>query len=135
MNPGNLQRIERLNYLIGGVLVIAAALTQVRSMALGVAVGVALTCLNFFLLRKLVAKWTDEAAKGISSASAMLVLPKMVGLMAAVVLCLWLLPIQGIGFAVGYSVFVISIFVEIILSAVLPGPSAPPHDSSDVNHG
>jgi hypothetical protein len=135
VNAGNLQRVERLNYLLGGILVIAAALTQPRSMALGIAVGVALTCLNFFLLRKLVAKWTDEAAKGISSTSALLVLPKMIGLMGAVVLCLWLLPIQGIGFAIGYSVFVVSIFVEIILSAVLPGPSAPPHDSSDVNHG
>ena len=50
MTPGNLQRIERLNYLLGGVMVIASALTQPRSMALGIAVGVALTCLNFFLL-------------------------------------------------------------------------------------
>jgi hypothetical protein len=94
--------------------------------ALGVAVGVALTSINFYLLRRLITKWTQDAAEGRpTTKSGLLVLPKMVGLMAAVVLSLWLLPIDGIAFALGYSIFVISIFVEIILSAVLPGPPAP----------
>ena len=48
--------VERLNYAIGGVLVIAAALFVTQRQALGVAIGVALTCLNFAVLRGLVYK-------------------------------------------------------------------------------
>ncbi|MCA9679396.1 MAG: ATP synthase subunit I [Planctomycetes bacterium] len=124
MTAGSLRRIERLNYLFGGVLVIAAALTRVRSEALGVAIGVFLTSLNFFLLRRLVFRVTSEAARGDSTRGALLILPKMLGLMAAVVLSLWLLPISPVAFAIGYSVFVASIFVEVILAAVLPAPAS-----------
>ena len=121
MSSPSLLRIERLNYLLGGVMVIGAALTQPRSVALGVAVGVALTCANFFVLRRLIQKWTSDAAEGRSSStSSLLVLPKMIGLMVAVVLCLAFLPIEPVAFALGYSVFVVSFFVEIILAAVLP---------------
>lgn len=134
MTAGNLVRVERLNYLLGGVLVIAAALTQPQPVALGVAVGVALTCVNFFFLRRLITKWTDDAAKGKPTTGAsMLVLPKMVGLMVAVVLCLWLLPINGVAFALGYSIFVVSIFVEIFLAAVLPEKA--PKAEEEQNHG
>jgi len=130
VNAGNLRRIERLNYLLGGVLVIAAAVTQPQRVALGIAVGVALTCANFFVLRRLILRWTTEAAEGrSSSASSLLVLPKMIGLMVAVVLCLAFLPINPVGFAIGYSVFVVSIFVEILLAALLPAPR------NENNHG
>ena len=128
MNVGNVARIARLNYVIGGVLVILAAITQKRADALGVAVGVVLTCLNFALLRRLIQRWTSDAAEGRSTtASGMLLIPKMMGLMVAVVLCLWLLPISGPGFAVGYSVFVVSIFVDLIVSAF--------HPKSEQSHG
>lgn len=131
MTAGNLVRVERLNYLLGGLLIVAAALTQSQPVALGVAVGVALTCANFFFLRRLITKWTSDAAAGKPTTGAsMLVLPKMVGLMVAVVLSLWLLPIDGIAFALGYSIFVVSIFVEIFLAAVLPEPKA-----EEENHG
>lgn len=124
MNAGNLDRIVRLNYLIGGVLVIAAAVTQPRDIALGVAVGVAITCVNFFLLGRLVGKWTRDAAEGNSTtAGSLLVLPKMVGLMAVVVLCLWLLPINAAAFAVGFGIFFVSIMVELLLAALLPEKS------------
>ena len=58
-----------------------------------------------------------------------LILPKMVGLMGAVVLCLWLLPIDAIFFVIGYSVFIVSIVVEGVLSTLRPsstGSGAPP---------
>jgi hypothetical protein len=135
VTAGNLRRIERLNYLLGGILVIAAALTQPQPVALGVAVGVALTCANFFVLRRLIQKWTSDAAAGRStSKSGLLVLPKMVGLMVAVVLSLAYLPIHPIAFAVGYSIFVVSIFVEILLAAILPSPSPTP-ETNEQHHG
>jgi hypothetical protein len=120
-------RIERINYALGGVLVIAAAITQPRDVALGVAVGVALTCLNFNILRRLVTKWTAAAAKGEPSNAPMLMLPKMVGLMGAVALAILFLPIQPIAFIVGYSIFMVSIVIDTTLSALRPAATDDQH--------
>jgi putative flippase GtrA len=125
VNVDSMVRIERLNYAIGGVLVILGALTQPRSIALGAAVGVALTCLNFAMVRRLVFRSTRDAAQGRAGNRMLLVLPKMLLLMAAVVLSLWLLPINAAAFAAGYSIFIVSIIVESIYAALQP-PSAPP---------
>lgn len=114
----SIERIERLNYGIGAVVVAIAALTQTKPIALGLAVGVGLTCLNFFVLRKLVVKWTADAAAGRTGNAPLLMLPKMVGLMAAVAVAVLLLPINVIAFTIGYSIFLISIIVETTHSAL-----------------
>ena len=93
-----------------------------------VAVGVALTCLNFLFLRKLIFKWTREAATGDGSNAPLLVLPKMIGMMVAVVLCLALLPIDGVAFTIGYSIFVVSIVVELVMAVFRPA-AAPSEES------
>ncbi len=108
----SIHRIERLNYGLGALLVIAGAITQTRSVALGLAVGVALTCANFYVLRKLVVKWTDDAAAGRVRSTGVLIIPKMIALMGAVVACLALLPIDAVAFVVGYSLFIVSIMIE-----------------------
>jgi hypothetical protein len=131
MNGWSLRRIERLNYGLGGVMVMLAAITQPQRISLGVAVGVGLACLNFFFLRKLIGKWTADAKAGRASSAPLLVLPKMIGLMAAVVLCMKLLPIDGVAFLLGFSVFVISVFVELVLAVVRPTPAT----SEENNHG
>jgi hypothetical protein len=87
-------RIERLNYGLGAVVALASLLTQSQSIALGVCVGVALTCVNFF------------------------VLPKMVGMMLAVAAAVLFLPIDPIAFTVGYSIFIVSIVIETIYSSI-----------------
>ena len=111
-------RIERLNYVLGGVLTIGAAVTQPRDIALGIAIGVALTCLNFHVLRRLITKWTAAAAKGEHSNAPMLMLPKMVGLMGAVAVVILFLPIEPIAFVIGYSIFIVSIVIDTTLSAL-----------------
>jgi ATP synthase I chain len=126
VNLDSLVRIERLNYAIGGLLTIAAALTQPRSIALGIAVGVLLTCLNFALVRRIVHRATADASAGKSSNRMMLVLPKMTLLMAAVALSLWLLPINAAAFAAGYSIFIVSIIVESVHAALRPPTDPPP---------
>lgn len=113
-------RIERMNYAIGGVLTVVAAITQPRDIALGVAIGVALTCLNFHVLRRLVSKWTQAAAKGERSNAPMLMLPKMVGLMGAVACAILFLPIQPVAFIVGYSIFIVSIVLDTTFAAMRP---------------
>jgi hypothetical protein len=131
-----LLRIERLNYALGGVLVIAAAVTQTQRIALGVAVGVALTCLNFFVLRKLVYKWTSDAAKGKTGAAPYLMLPKMVGLMGAVALAILFLPIDPIAFAIGYSLFIVSIVLDTTFAAFRPSGDTPTSSTEhDEHHG
>lgn len=118
MNPASLHRIERLNYGIGGALIILAALLRPRSEALGVAVGVVLTSINFAVLRRIVTRWTGAVAAGRPASASLLMMPKMLGLMAAVVLALWLLPISAPAFAVGFSVFIVSIIAEAIYVSV-----------------
>ena len=113
-------RIERMNYAIAGVLIVAAAITQPRDIALGIAIGAALTCLNFHVLRRLVTKWTAAAAKGEPSNAPMLMLPKMVLLMGAVALAILFLPIQPVAFIVGYSIFIVSIVLDTTFAAMRP---------------
>ena len=113
-------RIERMNYAIAGVLIVAAAVTQPRDIALGVAIGAALTCLNFHVLRRLVSKWTAAAAKGEHSNAPMLMLPKMAILMGAVALAILFLPIQPVAFIVGYSIFIVSIVLDTTFAAMRP---------------
>lgn len=125
MNRDSLVRIERLNYALGGLVIIAAALTQPRSIALGATVGIALTCANFAMVRRLVFRATTDAANGMSGNRMLLVLPKMTFLMVAVVLSLWLLPINAAAFAAGYSIFIVSILVESVHTALRP-PTDPP---------
>ena len=129
-----IHRIERLNYGIGAVLVAAALLTQPRSISLGIAVGVALTCVNFFVLRKLVVKWTRDAAAGRGGNGAVLMLPKMIGLMGAVALAILFLPINVVAFTIGYSIFIVSIVVEATYTT-LRTPDSEPNEPNEHNHG
>ena len=135
MATPSLLRIERINYALAGVLVIAAALTQRQPIALGVAVGAALTCLNFFVLRRLVTKWTNDAAAGKSGAAPLLMLPKMVGLMGAVALSILFLPIDPIAFTVGYSLFIVSIVIDTTISALRNGGDDSTTTEHDKHHG
>lgn len=132
-------RIERFNYAIGAIVIAAAALTQPRDIALGLAVGTILTCANFFVLRKLVTKWTREAAAGQGGNSSLLMLPKMLGMMGAVAVAILLLPVNVVALAIGYSIFLVSIVAEVIYSALRTpereptAPEAP--EPNEHNHG
>jgi hypothetical protein len=135
-----IHRIERLNYGIGAVLVAAALLTQPRSISLGIAVGVGLTCVNFFVLRKLVVKWTRDAAAGRGGNGAVLMLPKMIGLMGAVALVILFLPINVVAFTIGYSIFIASIVIDATYSALRtpddkPRDATPAPNPDEHNHG
>lgn len=116
-NP-SMQRIERLNYGISAILLLVALVTQPKDVVLGFAVGAGLTCANFYVLRRLIAKWTADAARGKASSASLLMMPKMIALMGAVAVAVLLLPINIIGFVVGYSVFIVSILIETIHGAM-----------------
>ncbi|HVV85384.1 MAG TPA: ATP synthase subunit I [Kofleriaceae bacterium] len=125
MTSHGIRRIERLNYILGGIAIIVAVLTVSSRPALGVALGVILTCLNFAALRWLVFRWTAAVKEGDERGSnrIYLILPKMVGMMGAVALIVVFLPINAVGFIVGYSIFMPSIVIGAALEALAPAPS------------
>lgn len=134
MDISSLNRIERLNYMLGGVLVIASALLASRAVALGVLVGVILSCANFTVMCRMVQRWMRTAPERRGPQS-LLLLPKMSGLMLAVFLAVYFLPISGIGVLVGFSVFLVSIAVETVRYISNPpaggAPGAGPSPGAD----
>jgi len=128
----SIQRIERLNYGISAGVILIALFTQSRPVTLGLAVGAGLTCLNFYVLRRLIVKWTTEAATGRGGNSGLLMLPKMVGLMGAVAAAVLLLPLDVVAFAIGYSIFIVSIVVEATYTALRPSAA---DSASENDHG
>jgi hypothetical protein len=137
MASPSILRIERLNYGIGAAAIAVTTLTQPIDVALGLGVGVLLTCVNFFVLRKLVTKWTREAASGKGGNASLLMLPKMIGLMGAVAVVVVFLPVNIVAFTIGYSIFIVSIIVEATYSTLRISDSEPPAPSApnEHNHG
>ncbi len=134
MASPSIHRIERLNYAIAGIVVLVGAVTQPQRIVLGLMVGSALTCLNFYVLRRLVVKWTAEAASGKGGNSSLLMLPKMIGLMGAVAVSVLLLPLDVVAFTIGYSIFIVSIVIEAAYSA-FRGNGTPASPDSEHDHG
>ncbi len=134
MASPSIQRIERLNYLLAIVAVVIGLVTQSREIVLGLMIGAGLTCLNFYALRRLVVKWTAEAATGKGGNASLLMLPKMVGLMGAVAVAVLFLPIDIVAFAIGYSIFILSIVIETATSAFRASPVTHDHTSEN-GHG
>jgi hypothetical protein len=124
-------RIERLNYGLSAVAIVLALVTQPQPVVLGLSIGAGLTCLNFYVLRKLIVKWTAEAARGQGGNASLLMLPKMVGLMGAVAVTVLFLPIDVIAFAVGYSIFIASIIIETTYTALRPVAADPASENED----
>lgn len=145
MTGNSVRRIERLNYVLGGITVIVAALTVSQRPALGVLLGVLLTCLNFAALRWMVFRWTAAVKAGDERGSnrIYLILPKMIAMMAAVALIVVFLPIDAIGFLIGYSIFFPSIVIGAVIDTVAPAPAAatdtpaetPPTTPTSQTHG
>jgi len=120
MDAKALRRIERLNYILGGVMAASAALILDRERALGVLVGVVLGSVNFSLLSRIVQRWLRGVAQG-KGASGYFLIPKMGALLAAVFLSLRFLPLSPAYFAIGFSIFLLSIAIETVRSATNPG--------------
>jgi hypothetical protein len=133
MDVSSLRNIERLNYMLGAVLVIGAALLMSRPDVLGVLVGVALSCANFTLMRRMVQWWlrTPPERRG---ARTFVLLPKMTGVMLAVALAIFFLPVSAIGVLVGFSVFLGSIAIETV-RYTLAGPARQAQESPERGAG
>jgi hypothetical protein len=130
MHNQSLRRIERLNYILGGVMVAAAPFFLGKEEALGVLVGVLLGAVNFSVLRRIVERWLTNASKG-NHNSGFFLIPKMMLLMGAVFAALFFLPISALFLAAGFSIFVISIAIETVRVILYP-PEVPNGDDANV---
>lgn len=124
-----LRRIERLNYLFGIALTLGALLLATRAFVGGVMVGVAITCLNFAVMRAMGLGLTRHVASGGSPGKAILLLPKTIALMTVVGLSLFFLPIDPLGFVMGFSIILLSITTEAVASILRPPPT--PEEPND----
>jgi hypothetical protein len=111
MDPKALGRIERKNYIIGGLLIVLAALFGTFEQALGMVFGVVLSALNFSAIRRLIERMLAAAEDQRARIMGWFV-PKMGLLMAAVAAVLYFLPVDPVAFAVGFSVFLASVAIE-----------------------
>ncbi len=123
MDRTSLSRIERMNYILGGALVAAVGVLGTRDQVLGALVGVLLSSVNFSLVVRIVEKMTAAATGTRSKATGLWLAPKLLALMSAAALALFLLPISAVMLAAGFSVFLVSIGVETV-RYVLRSPAA-----------
>lgn len=128
MNASSLKRIERGNYILGGLATAAAAIFLPREATLGVLVGVLIGAINFSMIKRIVERWlADASTEGGTGKSGYFMFPKMALLMAAVFLALKFLPISPAYLAAGFSIFLLSIGVETARSMT----AAPTGDSDE----
>jgi len=132
MASPSIRRIERLNYGISAAVILLALITQPRDVVLSVAVGAGLTCANFWVLRRIIVKWTGEVATGKAGNSSLFMLPKMLVLMGAVAVAILVLPLDVIAFTIGYSIFIVSIIVDTVYASLRTEPSETTNES---DHG
>jgi hypothetical protein len=130
MNPEDLKKIERLNWVMGALAVAAAVVFFSRGVVLGVALGALLTCVNFWSIRVLAARILRSQGARRTTLS-LLLLGKMLLLFAVVFLAMLFLPISIPGLAAGLSVFLISVGIESMRHALRPGQPGNNDEASD----
>ena len=106
-----LTTIDRLNCLLAGALILAAALVGGRRVALGAALGAILSCANFYAMHRLLAVSLAAAGRR-RTLLAMLLAAKLAVLATLVFVALRYLPLSPVAFAAGLSVFLLSIMIS-----------------------
>lgn len=124
MDRASLHRIERMNWIFGGVLVALCGALGTMEHVLGSLVGVVLGAVNFSLVARIVERMAQAATGKLEAkASTMFLAPKMAVLMGLVFAAIYFLPISSPMLAIGFSVFMLSIGVETV-RYVLRSPAA-----------
>jgi hypothetical protein len=112
-------RIERLNYILGGLATAVGAFALSRPQVLGLLIGATISALNFSSLR-----WIGDRMRRVepdkSAGFALLLVPQFLATMGAIAFAILVLPISGVFLGIGFSVFLVSILIETIRSATNP---------------
>jgi hypothetical protein len=107
-----LRRIERVNLILAALLTgLAGAIWGVRG-AVAAGVGAGLACADFWLLVRIGSRLVESARSGNPSRGlSFLLLGKTAALFALVFIAIAVLHLDAIPFALGFSVFVVSIMM------------------------
>jgi hypothetical protein len=111
MGPERLKVMERWNLVFAGVFILVALVFFGAPEVWGVAAGSLLCCANFYSIRKI---WQSLLSGNTERRQAVQILfiLKTFALIAAVFLVIRFLPINPAAFAVGISVFLLSVGIE-----------------------
>jgi hypothetical protein len=144
MKEDRMKKIERANLVLGVAVTALAGLIWGGRGMLGAGVGAALACLNFVAIRRLGGRAvraalasmmdgggsnTKMAGQGLALAAGLLI--KMTALFALVWVAVRVLALPVVPFALGFSVFVLSILVVGLVVGPADGPSAGDPSASD----
>lgn len=107
-----LGRIERMNLILAGVITALAGVLWGPRGAIAAAAGSALACADFWLLVRIGGRLVASAREGNPSRGlSFLLLGKTFALFALVFIAIGVLHLDAIPFALGFSVFVVSIMM------------------------
>jgi ATP synthase I subunit len=105
-----LARIERTNLILAALVTCLAGLVWGPRGAIGAGAGAALACADFYVLVRLVSRLTENVrAGGSATGLGLLLFVKTTVLFALVFVAIRVAHLSPIPFALGFSVFVISI--------------------------
>lgn len=119
MTPELPKRIERINYLLTGVLGAVGMVFLSTPYALGLVVGALISALHFSGLRWIVDNLRRLPAKQ-RKGFGMLLIPHLLVTMGAVIGALLWLPLSAGAMLVGFSIFLISIVAGTIQDSISP---------------
>ena len=107
-----LARIERINLILAALITCLAGLLWGARGAIAAGVGAALACADFWLLVRIGTRLVASAREGNPSRGlSALLFGKMAALFALVFVSIVVLHLEAIPFALGFSVFVVSIMM------------------------
>ena len=107
-----ISRIERVNLVLAVAVTCLAGLLWGRAGALAAGVGALLACADFYILVRLGARMVAQARTGVPSrALSFLLLTKTMVLFGLVFVAIRVAQLDAVAFALGFSVFVVSIFM------------------------
>jgi hypothetical protein len=112
MNAEAAPRIEKWNYLLGGIASVVGYVTLPTHQALGFFLGALFSAINFSLLRRLVGRLLSKQSR--SAGPALLLVPKMGVLLGGVAVAVVVWDASPIFLAIGFSVFFVSIAIELL---------------------
>ena len=111
MGPEHLRAMEKWNLLLSGLAVVVAALLFERQHVVGVALGALIASANFSAIRRIWEGLLSGSTERKQSMQ-MLFMLKMIALFAIVFVCIRFVPMSAAAFAIGISIFLLSIAVE-----------------------
>jgi hypothetical protein len=111
VDPKQLENVTRWNCVLAALLIVVGAVFFDGAVALGLTVGSLIATANFWGIQRLITRSMSVQGRSRTLLQGLLMV-KMLVLMILVFLCIRFLPMSSVAFAIGLSVFLLSIVIE-----------------------